>query len=362
MNKTLIIAEAGVNHNGEINKAKELIDAASESGADVVKFQTFKANKLVTDNAPMADYQQTNTGKKGTQKSLLEKLEISYDAHFELAEYSKSKNIEFLSTPFDIESADFLINKLKLKRIKIGSGLINHAPYLYFIASHKIPLILSTGMCTLDDIENSLAMIFYGYQHNSQPTNYEIVKSFFNNEYDPKILSDKVSLLHCVTNYPCMYSEVNLRAMHTIQEKFGLEVGYSDHSLGVEIPCAAVAMGAKVIEKHYTLDKNLPGPDHKASLDPFELKDMVSKIRHIESALGNGEKKPTESERKNIPIVRMSLTAADEIQVGSVFTEQNVSIKRPGNGVSPLMYWDIIGKTATQSYEPGDYIALGEYK
>lgn len=332
MDNVFIIAEAGVNHNGDIQLAKKLIDEASKAGADAVKFQTFKAEKLVTKDAVKANYQKQTTNSDENQYNMIKKLELDYDVHQELIEYCKAKNIMFLSSPFDLESIDLLYD-LGIEIFKIPSGEINNLPFLRKIASLHKQVILSTGMSTLSDIEKALDVL---------------------HEYG----TNNVTVLHCNTEYPTPMEDVNLAAMNTIKEAFKVDVGYSDHTLGTEIPIAAVALGARVIEKHFTLDKNMEGPDHKASLDPKELKEMVLAIRNIEKALGNGIKKPSESEKKNIGIARKSIVASMHIKKGDLLTEHNLDIKRPGNGISPIFWDDVIGKVAKRDFDEDELIEV----
>lgn len=316
-----IIAEAGVNHNGSFELAKKLVDKAVEAGVDCVKFQTFKAQNLVNKNAQKAQYQKAATKSDDTQLNMLKKLELSYNDFVELQQYCAQKNIEFLSTPFDLESMDFLAS-LNMRIFKIPSGEITNLPYLRKINSYKKEVILSTGMADLDEIQAAL----------------EVLKDC------------KVSLLHCTTEYPCPFDNVNMNAMLTLKEKFNLQVGYSDHTEGIEIPIMAASMGAKIIEKHFTLDKNMEGPDHKASLEPDELKAMVSAIRNVEKAFGDGKKEPQEAEKKNINIARKSIVAKCAIKKGEVFSENNLTTKRPGDGISPMKWDEIIGTKAQKDY------------
>lgn len=333
--KVLIIAEAGVNHNGSLEIAKRLVDEASSAGVDIIKFQTFKAEKLVSKSAKQADYQKKNIGKREeSQYAMLKKLELSNEQHEELIAYCNLKNIRFFSTAFDMDSIDYL-HSLKLGLWKIPSGEITNYPYLKKIASYKEPVILSTGMCELTDIENAINVLV---------TN--------------GVSKDTITVLHCNTEYPTPMEDVNLKAMLEIKEKFGVKIGYSDHTEGIEVPIAAVALGATVIEKHFTLDKNMEGPDHKASLEPSELKAMVKSIRNIEQALGTGHKTISESERKNIEIARKSIVAAKDIKEGEIFTEENLTIKRPGNGISPMEWENIIGKVAKCDFQEEELIEL----
>lgn len=333
--KVLIIAEAGVNHNGSLEIAKRLVDEASSAGVDIIKFQTFKAEKLVSKAAKQAEYQKKNIGKgEETQYAMLKKLELSNEQHEELIAYCKSKNIRFFSTAFDMDSIDYL-HSLKLSLWKIPSGEITNYPYLKKIASYKESVILSTGMCELSDIENAINVLVAN-----------------------GVSKDIITVLHCNTEYPTPMKDVNLKAMLEIREKFGVEIGYSDHTEGIEVPIAAVALGATVIEKHFTLDKNMEGPDHKASLEPNELKAMVRSIRNIEQALGTGHKTISESERKNIEIARKSIVAAKDIKEGEIFTEENITVKRPGNGISPMEWENVIGKVAKRNFQEEELIEL----
>lgn len=333
--KVLIIAEAGVNHNGSLEIAKRLVNEASSAGVDIIKFQTFKAEKLVSKAAKQAEYQKKNLGKgEETQYAMLKKLELSNEQHEELIAYCKLKNIRFFSTAFDMDSIDYL-HSLNLGLWKIPSGEITNYPYLKKIASYNEPVILSTGMCELADIENAINVLV---------TN--------------GVSKDIITVLHCNTEYPTPMKDVNLKAMLEIKEKFGVKVGYSDHTEGIEVPIAAVALGAAVIEKHFTLDKHMEGPDHKASLEPSELKAMVKSIRNIEQALGTGHKTISESERKNIEIARKSIVAAKDIKEGEIFTEENITVKRPGNGISPMEWENVIGKVAKRNFQEEELIEL----
>lgn len=331
MSRTLIIAEAGVNHNGDVDTAKKLIDEAKRCGADIVKFQTFNPKKLASKHAVMADYQKENLGLEESQQSMLEKLTLKQVEYIELADYCKEVGIRFLSTPFEIESIKFL-NGLQ-DVWKIPSGEITNYPYLVEIAQSGKDIILSTGMSTLDEVDVAL----------------EVLKSNG---------AGKITLLHCTTNYPTPYEDVNLRAMITMRDHCGCEVGYSDHTKGIEVPIAAVAMGATVIEKHFTLDRNMEGPDHKASLEPNELKRMVNAIRNIESAMGNGEKIPSQSELTNIGVVRKSIIAARDIKAGEEFTTENLTTKRPGIGINPMQWNLILGMRAKRDFEEDELIEI----
>jgi N-acetylneuraminate synthase len=354
--KTFIIAEAGVNHNGSVALAKQLVDAAVEAGADAVKFQTFRAEKLVSMKAPKAEYQMKTTDAQESQYEMLKKLELDKHAHEELIEYCHKKGIQFLSTPFDLDSVDLLAQDFQLPLLKISSGDLTNAPLLLKAAQTGKSIILSTGMSTLGEIESALSVLAYGYLHQSAPSSFEECRQTYNTENAQKMLKEKVTLLHCTTEYPTPYHEVNLKAMDTLQHAFGLRVGLSDHTQGIAIPIAAVARGAALIEKHFTLDHTLPGPDHQASLDPSELKQMVKLIRQVEEAMGTPLKQPTKSEIKNKQVVRKSLVAAQNIQQGDVFTKESLAIKRPGNGISPFYYWNWLGKKADRDYEKDDLI------
>jgi len=327
-----IIAEAGVNHNGSIQLAYELIDVASASGADAVKFQTFKAKNLVSINAQKAEYQKQATNQSESQLDMLKKLELDTNTHKKLINYCKKKDIVFLSTPFDRESID-LLNELGLRIFKIPSGEITNLNYLRYIGSLRKEVILSTGMSTLKEIEEALIIL------TSAGTSKK-----------------NITILHANTMYPTPMEDVNLRAMQTIQDKFDVAVGYSDHTLGIEVDIAAVAMGATIIEKHFTLDKTMDGPDHKSSISPEELKAMVSSIRNIEKALGSSIKKPSRSEKPNITMARKSIVASKSIKKGEIFTENNLTTKRPGTGISPMEWDSIIGKVAKRDYQIDDLL------
>ncbi|AZL83696.1 N-acetylneuraminate synthase [Aliivibrio salmonicida] len=354
---TLIIAEAGVNHNGDENLAFQLVDAAYHAGADIVKFQTFKAKNLVTEDAVQAEYQVTNTQKQESQLAMLSRLELSYDIHHQLVKHCESLGIEFLSTAFDSESLDFLVNDLGLTRLKIPSGEITNAPLVLEHARTGCDLIVSTGMATLSEIEAVLGVIAFGYVADKTEEPSELAfQQAYASEQGQKALKKKVTILHCTTEYPAPMVEINLKAMDTLGRAFELPAGYSDHSAGITIPIAAVARGAVLIEKHFTLDQNMEGPDHKASLEPQELTAMVSAIRQVEVALGVGVKSPTVSEVKNKAVARKSLVAAKAIQQGDLITEDNLTIKRPGSGMSPYHYWALLNQPASQDYKAGDLI------
>ncbi len=327
---TIIIAEAGVNHNGEIELAKQLVEVAAQCGADFVKFQTFKTDKLVSKHVKQADYQSENTGKIESQYDMLKRLELSEEEHYILKEHCKSNNIGFLSTGFDYDSL-ILLSKLGVDLWKIPSGELTNLPYLRYMAIQPQPLVLSTGMANIHEVEEALKVLLSKGKSK-----------------------DEITLLHCTTEYPTPYNEVNLNAMIMMGEKFKINYGYSDHTKGIEIPIAAVAMGASLIEKHFTLDNNLPGPDHKASLEPKELKEMVSAIRNVEMALGDGVKQPSISEIKNKIAARKSIHISMDLAANHVIEENDLEMKRPGNGISPMEMDKVIGRSLKQS------IALGE--
>ena len=327
-----IIAEAGVNHNGSLELAKKLIDVAVEAGADAVKFQTFKAVNLVSQTAEKADYQKQTTDESESQFDMIKQLELDFDAHKNLIEYCKERKIMFLSAPFDHDSIN-LLNELGLKIFKIPSGEISNLPYLRLIGSLAKQVILSTGMSTLKEVGDALTILV-----------------------DSGTKKEDITVLHANTMYPTPMEDVNLNAMQTIQKEFDVAVGYSDHTLGIEVDISAVTMGASIVEKHFTLDKTMKGPDHKASLDPKELRAMVSAIRNIEKALGNGVKVPSRSEQPNITVARKSIVAKKMIKQGDVLTEENITVKRPGNGISPMKWNEVLGTLATRDYQMDELI------
>lgn len=356
LKRTFVIAEAGVNHNGSISMARKLIDCAAESGSDAVKFQSFKAELLASVSAPKAGYQLVTTDEKESQFEMLQKLELKEKAHYKLNEHCKRKGIMFLSSPFDVESLKLLTDRLNLSILKIPSGEITNAPLLLEAARAGKQIILSTGMSTLAEIEDALSILAFGFlDKKSEPTQDALKKSICS-ERGHKALTKNVVLLHCTTEYPAPFDEINLRAMDTLREAFGLQVGLSDHSPGIAVPIAAAARGAVIIEKHFTLDRKLPGPDHKASLEPKELKEMVSSIRQVEKALGSGCKVLTKSEWKNRLITRKSIIAAIDIKKGETFTKKNLGCKRPGIGISPMEYWNLEGKESKRNYKKGEII------
>ncbi len=332
MRKTFIIAEAGVNHNGKIDLAMQLVDKAAEAGADCVKFQTFITENEMVKDAEKAEYQKNSTGDTENEFEMVKKLELSFEEFRQIKAYCEQKNILFLSTPFDLDSIDFL-ESLDIFCWKIPSGEITNLPYLVKIAKTNRDIIMSTGMCELDEVRQAVRIL----KENG---------------------AGNITLLHCNTEYPTPYGDVNLLAMDTLHKEFQLETGYSDHTLGIEVPIAAVARGAAVIEKHFTLNRNMEGPDHKASLEPHELKQMIAGIRNIEMALGCGEKVPSSSEKKNITVARKSIVAKKAIRKGEQFTEDNLAVKRPGTGISPMRWNEIIGLYADKDYVEDEKISL----
>lgn len=334
MTKVIIIAEAGVNHNGSLKMAKQMVLAAKEAGADYVKFQTGVPEKVISKFADMADYQKINTGVKESQLDMVRKIMLPQEDFQVLKDYCKLQNIGFMSTPFDLSSIEVL-EELDMDYMKVPSGEITNLPYLRRITRLKMPVILSTGMSTLGEIENAIHILL-----------------------DNGLVKEQIYLLHCNTEYPTPMADVNLKAMLTLKQCFGVRVGYSDHTQGIEVSVAAVALGAEIIEKHFTLDRTLPGPDHVASLEPEELKVMIHSIRNIEKALGDGEKHVSNSERKNLFIARKSIVAARNIKVGEVFTEENLTVKRPGNGINPMKWDDVVGKSAKRDFIEDELIEL----
>jgi N-acetylneuraminate synthase len=347
--RTLIIAEAGVNHNGSLSEAKRLVDAAKHAGADIVKFQTFKAENLVTKSATKAGYQIRETGANESQFEMLKKLELSFEEFLELADYCNQKKIEFLSTAFDEECMEFLVKRAGIKRIKIPSGELTNGPLIASAARTGLPMIISTGMATLSEVEEALDVI--SWARNGSEGKHQ-------GSFRKKGAHDlELTVLHCTTEYPAPLAELNLRSLSELSRLFDLPVGYSDHSEGILAPVASVAMGASVIEKHFTLSRDLPGPDHKASLEPSELDKMVRQIRLVDTMMGSGFKEPSVRELENAKVARKSLVASKAIAVGDMITPHNLGVKRPGTGVSPMMYWDLLGKNATRDYAADDLIA-----
>ncbi|MER2076738.1 N-acetylneuraminate synthase [Psychrobacillus psychrotolerans] len=355
-NQTYIIAEAGVNHNGSLEMAKQLVDVAKQAGVDAVKFQTFRAENLVTRSAQQANYQVNNLGEVTSQYEMLKKLELSYKEFVELKLYCDANQIEFLSTPFDIESVDFLLNDIGMSKFKIPSGEVTNSPFIHYIATKEKPMILSTGMATMEDIHDALSYIAYGLAFPKQKVDIDRVGSFYQTVEAKLLLKEYVTVLHCTTEYPAPFETINLNAMNEMKRELHLPIGFSDHSQGIAVPIAAVALGAEVVEKHFTLDHSLPGPDHLASLEASDLKEMVTGIRAIEHSLGTGQKIPTSIELENRQAARKSIVAKEKVAAGEIFTENHLAIKRPGNGMPPTKYWTLIGKVAKKSYEVDELI------
>lgn len=333
-NRVVVIAEAGVNHNGSVDVGCRMVDVAAGAGADFVKFQTFRADRIATGHAPQAGYQTRNTGVATPQRAMLERLQLDVAAHRTLIGRCAERGIGFLSAPFDIPSIDLLVD-LGLKTLKVPSGEVTNLPYLRHLGRQRTSVILSTGMATLAEVRRAIEVL----EEAGTPRAW-------------------VTVLHCTTEYPAPPEEVNLRAMTTMRAALGTTTGYSDHTLGIEVPIAAVALGASVIEKHFTLDRNLPGPDHRASLEPGELKAMVDGIRKIEMAIGDGNKRPSASELRNAPIARKSIVAARAIAAGEPFTVENLAVKRPGTGISPMLWDDVLGRPAPRAFAPDEFIEL----
>jgi N-acetylneuraminate synthase len=354
--RVYIIAEAGVNHNGSLDMARKLVQVAAAAGADAVKFQSFRADQIATSWAPKAEYQARTTDAAESQVAMLKKLELSAESHRILLEQCRECGIEFLSTPFDIDSLHFLVRALGMSRIKLPSGEITDAPLLLEAARQGLPLLLSTGMSTLEEIEDALGVIAFGLAASGAEPSRAAFGQAFRSDAGRRALQEAVTLLHCTTEYPAPLQDVNLRALHTLRERFGLPVGLSDHSPGIAIPAAAAALGAAVIEKHFTLDRGLPGPDHRASLEPAELAAMIKSVREVGLALGDGLKRPMPSELRNIAIARRSIVALRPIRAGERLTEDNIGARRPATGISPMDLWDWLGKTATRNFSAGEPI------
>lgn len=354
---TYIIAEAGVNHNGDMKTAKKLIDIAKSSGANAVKFQTYISEEVISTYAPKAEYQISNTGNDESQLEMVKKLELTFENFKELKMYCEEREIEFLSTPFDLPSVDFLLKELQLKTIKVPSGEITNAPFLLKVSQYKPHIILSTGMATLAEIQEALSVIAFGLLELENPS-LESFKEAYNSLDGQKLLSQHVTLLHCTTEYPAPVEDVNLEAMVTMANAFKLPIGYSDHTEGNTVSIAAVAKGATIIEKHITYDKNADGPDHIASSEPEEFLQLVYSIRVVEKALGHGIKIPSPSEIKNIPIARKSIVAKTKVEKGDSFTEENITIKRPGSGISPMEFWKVQNLKAIKDFEKDEEIHL----
>ncbi len=340
-----------MNHNGSLELGKALVDAAADVGADVVKFQTFRAQALATCGAPKATYQTRETGVAESQREMLAQLELTDAEHRTLFDHCRSRGIQFLSTPFDLVSLDFLVATLGVTKLKIGSGDLTNAPLLLAVAETNLPLILSTGMSSLGEVEAALSVLAYGFLGKAGMPGGEAFRRCLTEEKAWEVLRRKVTLLHCTTEYPADLGDVNLRAIDTLSSSFGLSVGFSDHTPGIVASVAAVARGAQIVEKHLTLDKSLPGPDHTASLDPAEFKSLVAAIRAVEQVLGNGIKQPRTAESNNRVVARRSLVAADRIKIGERFSADNITAKRPGNGIAPMHYWDYLGRPAPRDYD-----------
>lgn len=354
--RVTIIAEAGVNHDGSLDRALELVDLAGDAGADVVKFQTFKAQALVSRSAVKADYQRHSTDAGESQFEMLKRLELSTEGHRIVADHCRKRGIEFMSSAFDEESVDLLVNELGVARLKLGSGEITNAPLLLKVAKSGKPLILSTGMSTLADVERALSVLAFAWLGGSKPSLAAFTEAYAS-AGAREALGERVTLLHCTTEYPSRYEEVNLRAMDTLSTAFAVPIGFSDHTPGIAMPIAAAARGAVVIEKHFTVNKTLPGPDHRASLEPDELRALVDGVRAVELALGDGIKRPTPSESKNMPVARKSLTTLTPVRKGEEFTTRNLTVKRPGTGRCPFELWDWIGRAADRDYDADETLS-----
>jgi len=351
-----IIAEAGVNHNGDLGRALTLVDAAADAGVDAVKFQTFRPEALVTARATQASYQIRNQGDVGSQLAMLRQLVLQPQDHHALMARCAARGVDFLSSPFDTASADFLIHELGLPRIKLGSGELTNGPLLLRLARSGRELILSTGMATVDEVREALGVLAFGYLRQGAPTDRATLAAAWDSPAAREILCNRVTLLHCTSEYPCPTDQVNLRAMDDLAERFGLPVGYSDHTLGITIAVAAAGRGALVLEKHFTLDRSLPGPDHVASLEPDELAALVNAVREVDAALGSQRKSPTAVEIANASLARKSLVAAQRIRAGELFDARNLTVKRPATGRSPMEYWDLLGQKAPRDFAADEVI------
>jgi len=351
-----IVAEAGVNHDGSADDALRLVDAAADAGADYIKFQTFAADAVASARADKAAYQKQTTAAAESQRDMLKRLELPRSAYSALTARARQRGIGFMSTPFDPASLDFLLHELRLPRIKVGSGDLTNAPMLFDIARAGRPVILSTGMATLDEVQEALSVLAFGYAGTSEAPSRTAFAAAWQDSSVRATLTGKVTLLHCTTEYPAPVESANLRAMDTLAAAFDLPVGYSDHTLGIETAVVAAARGAVMLEKHLTLDRTRPGPDHAASLEPAEFRTMVAAVRHVERALGDGQKQPQAAETANIPIARRALVASRAIAAGEAFSRENLAVKRPGIGLPPIALWDMIGKTARRAYDVDDII------
>jgi len=354
--RVYVIAEAGVNHNGEADMALALVDAAVDAGADAVKFQTFQAGSLATGAAPKAEYQKQGTDPAKSQIEMLRALELSPDTHRRLLDRCGEKKIDFLSTPFDEASLEFLVNGLGLTTIKISSGDVTNGPLLLAAAGYGVDVILSTGMSTLEEVGDALGVLAFGYAGNGDAPSLETFRAALASDAGRACVRNKVTVLHCTTEYPAAYGDTNLRAMDTLREAFDVRTGLSDHTPGITVPIAAAARDACIVEKHFTLDRTLPGPDHPASLEPGELNEMVLAIRAVEEAMGNGVKAPRKAERKNMPATRKSLVALRPIAKGEPFSPDNLGVKRPGSGETPMGFWARIGRPADRDFDADEVI------
>lgn len=354
--ETLLIGEAGVNHNGSEELAIRLADLARQSNVDIVKYQIFNSAQLVTEGAPKANYQSVHTGASGSQREMLRKLELSLDSHKRVALHCKNIGIDYMATAFDLASLRFLAEDIEIPIFKISSGDLTNAPFLLAHTKYKRKLIVSTGMSTLGEIEDALGVLAFGLLDTPDEPSVRGFRNAYLSDEGQEILGQFVTLLHCTTEYPAAVNEINMKAMKTMSQAFGLDVGFSDHSIGNTASVVSVALGAKVIEKHFTLDQSLDGPDHKASMSPDELMLFVSSIRQAELCLGSGVKRPANSELANIAVARRSLVATADIKAGELFTESNVGVKRPGTGVSPFAYWEVLSSISKREYSEGDLI------
>ncbi|GAA0612194.1 MULTISPECIES: N-acetylneuraminate synthase [Thalassospira] len=351
MNKVYIIAEAGVNHNGSLQIAKDLVEEAARAGADAVKFQTFFSENLVTKSAPKARYQERNSKSDSSQYDMLKVLELSRDAHFELKDYAENAGIEFLSTPFGLEELDFLVRDVKVQKLKMSSGEITNGMLLLEAARSQLPIIFSTGMSTVEEISDALGVLAFGYlSSQGESPRMEAFRAARESERGIEMLEKKVTILHCTTQYPTPFDQVNLRAMGTLAKHFGLPVGYSDHTEGIMASIAAAANGATVIEKHFTLDRGMEGPDHAASIEPHDLQKLVAGVRDVERLMGLPTKVCNDAEGENLNVVRKSLVVKRNIRSGEEFTAADVTAKRPGGGLSPMAIWDILGRKSNRDY------------
>jgi N-acetylneuraminate synthase len=354
--RCFVIAEAGVNHNGNVERALNLVDVAADAGADAVKFQTFRAEALASAAAGRAQYQNKNLGETGSQVSMLRGLELSFDAHRAVNERCRERNIEFMSTAFDLQSLEFLLKELGLSRIKVSSGDATNAPFLLELARCGKPLLVSTGMCTLAEVEQALTVLAFGLTRSgARPSRAGFAAAYASVE-GQMLLRERVTLLHCVTEYPAPVAAVNLQAMNTLVAAFGLQVGYSDHTEGIAVALASVARGAAVLEKHFTLDRTLPGPDHAASLEPEELRSLVRGVREIEAAIGSGIKAPAPCELANLVAARRSLVAARDLKAGDRFKPEDIVVKRPGSGAMPIQLWEKLGQVIDRDYSADEVI------